>query len=832
MRIHIDTTLQKLLEGGRISQRTYNCLRYAGMLTLEDVINYGESTMDLMRVQNFGRKSLTELEPLLSEAMEEDETSSQYTKENMLGMLDETLCTIMRDAYEALFAEDNDVTRYFKDTYPSAAELHSAVMRDVDELVRVRAQFSIPENIGIRKLFAKYLDTATTSMQNQQATDNDTYRIYKNNLSELLGRMERFGYNDKANYFMSERMRQYMNMTFNNMYPKENVRTRHFLDRFAPNFEVLLPYFEAPMTEYRKLYQRQGMKHTLAEVFKFNQQLKAEFDKCWLLTDKDMRMALLMDKFPFLNYAELDFVGEYSDANGNYPLFFILHRYMLTSPDKSNRIFGLYHGIIDGKKHTMAELAETMKLTRERIRQILSKPLDAHTKIIKNKGWKKYDALLSLPYVTEKTREYRRLAKNEHLDFGFETFAHLMMLLGDNDFEVDVTMSDGDTKTQKFIFQYEAETVGETTVVINRRMLPSLNIHDCTESLQQAISSRHTNDTSIGISTFLNPMAESEKEFATMLMAYVAKKGLKQDVNDRYDLLIHKNHIDVADDLYSILAEKGEPMSADEIYDAFKKMYPTHKYTDSAQIRPWLFRHPNIKAIGNSSRYGLDTWTNIFYGSMRDLLIMQLDNSDEPLHIDVLFNGVSEHYPDTTPGSLEMSMRVDDLNRFVAFNDNLYGLRAKHYDESYKECEQRQRSSFFERLEYFRTFVETNKRYPITGNRDEEASLYRWLYNIQNNVYEVKEEYKAKLAEVLALYEQQLIPRNATENEFRNNCEKYKAYIENHNVMPSASREPELHKWMTRSKARYNNYSDYRKKYMKNLLDYIESVKCQEGSLF
>lgn len=42
MRIYLDTTIQELFDSMQISARTYNCLRYAGMVTLEDVLNYAE----------------------------------------------------------------------------------------------------------------------------------------------------------------------------------------------------------------------------------------------------------------------------------------------------------------------------------------------------------------------------------------------------------------------------------------------------------------------------------------------------------------------------------------------------------------------------------------------------------------------------------------------------------------------------------------------------------------------------------------------------------------------------------------------------------------------
>jgi len=95
---------------------------------------------------------------------------------------------------------------------------------------------------------------------------------------------------------------------------------------------------------------------------------------------------------------------------------------------------------------------------------------------------------------------------------------------------------------------------------------------------------------------------------------------------------------------------------------------------------------------------------------------------------------------------------------------------------------------------------------------------------VQNEVYEIKDEYKVKLEETLADYEQKFVPRNLTENEFRNNCQRYKDFINSHYALPSVSTEPELYGWMIRSKANYNSYVDHRRKYMTDLFNYILSL--------
>ena len=827
MQLNLDTTINALYKNGLISVRTINCLRYAGMNTMEDVLNYAEDPEELLKLKNFGRKSYTEIEPLIRNVRQEHGAPSPQTANEMFEMVGETIGQMLREAYDSLFGEETEMTRYFKSVFPSVVELHSLLVTDDETLTKVREGFSMQENVEYRRVIVTYLDNAINRMVDGKRADNDTYATYKERHAELARKVEVFSYPEKVEYFMSAGAREFFKTHYDKMREKLSVRARNFLDHFAPNFQDLVPYFEAPLTDYKNLCPGQNMKHTLTEIFNFNQELKTEFDRYWQMSSDEVLLAMLKHSYPFLSSLERKFVCEHAKVYGVHPLFYLLYNYMRLSDVKNNKVFSLLYGIFDGQERTLNELAEAMSLTRERIRQIVSKKLEVHDNdLIKNDGWKSYDDLLTLPFITEETNEYQHLKEREHLRFDFRVFARLMQLLGDRDFEINVKSNNRSIGLLRFAAQYETEIVGNVAVSINRRKMPCIKVKDCIESLNQLVSSRYTNDTRIDVATSLGTMSNEEKADATKLMAYLAKEGLGLEVDEDNRVLVQKNHIDVAEDLYTILARKGEPMSVDELFVAFKEMYPDHKYTESAQIRSWLFRHPNIKPIGNTSRYGLDSWENVFFGTIRDLLAKLLEESDEPMHIEQLFEAVVEHYPNTKPQSLEWSMGDDTLGRFVHFNDGFYGLKSKSYDAKWIEYDAtaRQRQSFEERLADFCAFVESYNRYPVSGNGEGEASLYRWLYNVQNEVYEIKEEYKVMLTETLARYEQDFIPRNGTENEFRNNCQRYKDYINSHYALPSVSAEPELYSWMVRSKANYNSFVDHRRKYLTDLFNYILSL--------
>ena len=57
--------LKTPIEDLNLSVRAYNCLRSAKIESLGDLVHY--NTTDLLKFRNFGRKSLSEIENLLTE---------------------------------------------------------------------------------------------------------------------------------------------------------------------------------------------------------------------------------------------------------------------------------------------------------------------------------------------------------------------------------------------------------------------------------------------------------------------------------------------------------------------------------------------------------------------------------------------------------------------------------------------------------------------------------------------------------------------------------------------------------------------------------------------
>lgn len=825
MRIYLDTTLQELLDAKQISARTYNSLRLAGLTTLQEVLNHGASPAELKKLRNFGSKCYAEILPLLREVMAHEGVMKPVGPKEVFDALGVTIGGMLEETYEELIEEENNVTKSFKACYPSVIDLHMGVRANVKSLLRIHSELSMTENQEIRRMYVRYLEGALNRMRNAQLEEHEPYAEYLSTLTELQPKVNTFTYAEKAEHFIRPSVRNLLQSLY--MELCENLlgtRARNYLAQVAPRFETLAPFFGAKLQEYKKLSPGQYLKKTLTEVCVLNIRLHELFDRYWQMSDEEVQTVQLKREYPFLSDEDRILVEEHIRAYGTPPMFFLLYNYMRSSEERNDKIFNLLFGILDGKEHTNKEVGAMMNVTSERIRQVMGQKLEVHTMpLMQREAWQQYGDLFALPFVTAETPEYQQLTEREHLFFGFRIFARLMQLLGERDFEVTTRNGNGDTIQHQFTNQYATVIVDEAAVAINRMKMPTTNVGDCVGLLRTLMETRSTGDRTIPLEALLKEVNDEEKAEAVKLITYIAKAGLGLEVNESGEVIVPKNSLDVAEELYLILAQKGEPMSVDELFSAFKQRYPDHKYTDSTRIRPYLFRHPHMKPLGNTSRYGLDTWEHIFYGTIRDLLIKTLEQSDQPMHIQQIHQAVVVHFPNTKPQNLESSMAEDTYDRFIHFKNGYYGLRSKAYDEAYQKSNE-VRQSFEERFADFRKFVAQHNRYPISNRMESEASLQRWMYNVQNGVLAVTNEQRQQLETAMKADEMQFIPRNATEYTFRENCQAYKAYFDTHHTQPTPSKAPELHSWMARSKAHLNSYTDHRKKYLTDLLNYLQPI--------
>lgn len=803
LEFNLDTSIKELYEWGRISVRTYNSLHAAGLETLKEVFDSIETPMDLLSLRNFGRKAYFEIEPILNGTKRSYAAQAPQTKEDRFAALGEAIVGIITEGYVAVTEGDTAVKAYLQAAYPQPYDMHELVMGDVEDMLAIAGEHTREENLEIRHSFKRFIEMVVGKMEYAQETENEIYPEYKRKSMSLAVRMEEFSYEQTAKYFLSPIARDYLEKTYQEQVEQSlSIRSRNFVAKFLPHFSDLIRYADEPLANYRNICPGQSMKKTLTEIFQFNQKLKREFDRVSKLTDDEIKTEYLKRDYPYLTSRQRQFVFNFIKENGHAPLMFLMLQYLRLSENRSNKIYCLYYGIFDGRQRTLNEIADSMDLSRERIRQIVSRTIEVQeTALANNEGWSFYEELFELPFIYEKTDAYLRLKAAERLPDDFNVFASLVRLVAD----------------------FEIEEIKGHSVLTNKHN-NNLKLNDCLDTLVSIINAKYAADTYVPIGNMLFTVPHQWRQATKELVMYIAADIYKVRITADEQLFLPQNYIDVGEELYDILAKRGEPMHIEEMFQEFKRRYPDHKYTEPMQIKSSLYKHKHIRAVGKTSCYALDSWEGVYFGSIRDLLVDLLNASEVPLHIDTLYDGVSEYYPNTTKASVAATMEDEDLRRFVEFEGGYFGLLSKQYPSRYVVATTVQRYRFEERFQMFRDFVTAYHRFPSYNGSEQEASLMRWLYNVTNGILTMTDEQKVQLDEALLEYDKQGIPRSATEAEFLLKCQDVKDYIRQKHTLPENSKAPELYAWLRRSRENYDSYTDKRRQYMTDLLNYILSL--------
>ena len=190
MRIYLDTTLQEIFESKLISGRTYNCLRLANLMTMEDLLKFGVSPSRFFGLKNFGSKCYAEILPLLRE-VKSHKSMKPVGPEEVFAAMGDTIGKMLEEAYETLCMENTDVAKYFKTCHPSVEALHMAVTDDVKHLLKIHSQLSMAENVEMRRLYVRYLEGALDRMRNGQQEQHETVEKYLATLTVHLSRDSR-----------------------------------------------------------------------------------------------------------------------------------------------------------------------------------------------------------------------------------------------------------------------------------------------------------------------------------------------------------------------------------------------------------------------------------------------------------------------------------------------------------------------------------------------------------------------------------------------------------------------------------------------------------------
>ena len=377
----------------------------------------------------------------------------------------------------------------------------------------------------------------------------------------------------------------------------------------------------------------------------------------------------------------------------------------------------------------------------------------------------------------------------------------------------------------RLVRPYVIICINDTFFAVKERIIDLFDIEKFAKVVQKATLTKSTTIEHISISDYVSSWDNIGKQFQQEIIS-ATSLALSETLNIKLDekgiVAIIPQKIDKGVAIVQALEIANRPLSLEELVDSLTSLYPEESWK-AERVTYYARKSPDIALLGKSKCYALKKWEDVYFGSIRDLLIDILGKSEEPLHIDTLADMILQQFPNTNKKSISSTMNNDQYHRFAAFENGYFGLSERKYSDLFIPAVTEQKFSFEERFQMVLDFVEKYKRFPIFNSGELEGSLSRWLYRVSHNKTAITQDQKIQLDDFLNRYSNTRIPQTGLEVSFLERCERVKEIIQKKHRLPLSKEEPDIYSWLYKNKEKYEIYDDKRKMYFQDLLQFIHS---------
>ncbi len=819
MDLDLNTSLSLLCNEGRLSARTFHALSSVGMKQVRDLFQYADHMNDLKRIWNMGDISFDEVQALMRKVSDDFILTAQELQRELeeatIRKVDPLLC----ETYNSVFGEGDKVSAYFRSLYPNVVELHKAILGRQEFLLPVNRDFSLAENVALRRLLQSYLRISLDLLVKVDDLNERVLTLYQTRYEQLQDRLSLTDA-EKASFFLNKGKRLYLTIRYEQLKAKLPHLTRNLLNKQGIQLNDLIALFGAEKEAYKQLFPYHVGERSIQLIMEQNGALNAEFNRCWGLDDKALSLLSTQENLP-----DWTFITDHHQKYGYYPCFYIAYKHLLASKNLNEQIYSLYFGLVDGKRHLALEVSEALGISITGVRYNLAHPVKLPVlEIINSRELTHYAGLFALPYVTSDTPEWIRIQKRELPGMGLSQFGALMQLFGIND-GVDRAWANRRGRIGMFVYQFEPIELPAMSVVINRKLLPSFDLEACYAQLTQWVSASYSETTTLHLSALIDELDIHEYKLAHELLNLMANRVFGLDTTEDGKIIIKQNYVAVDQEMVGLLREAGHPLACDELFQKFKEKYPAHRYTKPIQLKHYILRNPLIKPIGRSGRYSLDEWDHIYCGNVPDRVEQLLQAYSEPVHITALLEQIHQHHPKVNRRSLRSVLVADKAKRFVHYEKGYFGLRSKAYDEDIKEFKIiKMPMDFDETLAKFRQFVEEHGHFPLQYGEPSEKQLCKWYFRAVAHGMKINEDQQKRFEETLQEFADRHIPTNITELSFKQNCERYLAFAKENKTIHSNNHNNQLYIWWMNTKKKIHKWKGQRPYYWNELLKQLTEL--------
>lgn len=336
-------------------------------------------------------------------------------------------------------------------------------------------------------------------------------------------------------------------------------------------------------------------------------------------------------------------------------------------------------------KSTLDEIAVTVKLTRERVRQLVKKNIsviqekllfvrsfDDHY-LIESEIDKDDNYIFINEGFTSKTND----KYNINLSSGF-----ISLILSAYLKKSHVLVGDIEDVLQWRTFKDSNRHNWKNLYLVHRKINAKCNlisfINDISSRLNQRIKSTYELDLQQYLYDFGLEKESVLIDDVLSLCKLIIQNEFNLSLNENNAIEFTKNTIKLSHEYsYEALESLGTPSKVSEITKRIFEVYPDYE-TNEDKVRSSMTRDKGFVPIGRSSVYGLKKWEveneDFKGGTIREIIRDYLLMHSSPKHIDDIVNYVVKYRPSSNRNSIWTNLKLDQSQTFEFFKDSLIGL--------------------------------------------------------------------------------------------------------------------------------------------------------------
>lgn len=343
------------------------------------------------------------------------------------------------------------------------------------------------------------------------------------------------------------------------------------------------------------------------------------------------------------------------------------------------------------KELTLDDIADEVKLTRERVRQIRVMCLDElfeKLSFIQNFNddlFQKYNIDTNSEQI-EINQDLIDVINITNLTFFSREFiTFILYVYLSNRFSLIGFVED---VIQPKYFKARNRHNWNNFFLIKKEIVKEIDFNALANDIDNRINDKIVESYSFNFKSYLSRFLINDNIDILNSGFSIAENILNEEFEMSLDLnenIIFKRntHKQVPEYIIEALENLNKPSKLSEIYEWICNHYPEATKSEEA-LRGSCQRSNEIIYFGRSSTFGLKKWENtrndIKGGTIKDIVTELLENSNNPIHITEILEEVHKFRAKTNERNIITNLKLDPNKSFIIFNQKFIGLSDKIND--------------------------------------------------------------------------------------------------------------------------------------------------------